>query len=266
MSKKVKYYYDDENLAFRKVKPKKGKKIGYIALFIVSAALFGFLCFVLFMNIPFLETPKNKVQNREIENLKINYTILKRKLDNIDEVLAAIEDRDNNLYRVYFNSSPITEQKRREGFIDRNRYKELEGYNNSDLVVSTTKRVDEITKALAIQSKSLDEILKLAKEKDKLLNAIPAIQPVKNEDLKRMAVYQSTKNARRNGLYCQHRNSNICHRRRRCEKCRQLAIGLRKPYRNKPRFWICNAICTFKQIQCATWKTCKTWRCYRLCG
>jgi murein DD-endopeptidase MepM/ murein hydrolase activator NlpD len=187
MSKKVKYYYDDENLAFRKVKPKKGKKIGYIALFIVSAALFGFLCFVLFMNIPFLETPKNKVQNREIENLKINYTILKRKLDNIDEVLSAIEDRDNNLYRIYFNSAPITQQKRREGFIDRNRYKELEGYDNSDLVISTTERVDKISKALAIQSKSLDEILRMAKEKDKLLNAIPAIQPVKNEDLKRMA-------------------------------------------------------------------------------
>lgn len=187
MSKKVKYYYDAESLAFKKIKPKKGKKIGYALLFIIASALFGFLCFVLFMNVPFLETPKNKMQSREIENLKINYSIIKKKLDNIDEVLAAIEDRDNNLYRVYFNSSPITEQKRREGFIDRDRYKELEGFNNSDLVVSTTKRVDEITKALAIQSKSLDEILKMAKEKDKLLNAIPAIQPVKNEDLKRMA-------------------------------------------------------------------------------
>jgi len=187
MEKKVKYYYDPESLAFRKLKTKKRKKIGYILLFLVSSALFGFLCFVLFMNVPFLETPKDKIQHREIENLKINYSIIKRKLDNIDEVLTAIEDRDNNLYRVYFNSAPITEQKRREGFIDAHRYKELEGFNNSDLVISTTKRVDELTKALVIQSKSLDEILRLAKSKDKLLSAIPAIQPVKNEDLKHMA-------------------------------------------------------------------------------
>jgi len=97
-----------------------------------------------------------------------------------------LEDRDNNLYRVYFNSAPISNEKRR-GIIDRNRYKELEGYNNSELVVKTSEKVDGISKALAVQSKSLDEILRLAKAKDKLLGAIPAIQPVKNEDLKHMA-------------------------------------------------------------------------------
>jgi murein DD-endopeptidase MepM/ murein hydrolase activator NlpD len=68
-----------------------------------------------------------------------------------------------------------------------NRYKELEGFDNSELVINTSKRVDIISKELAIQSKSLDEILKLAKEKNKLLAAIPAIQPVKNEQLKRIA-------------------------------------------------------------------------------
>jgi murein DD-endopeptidase MepM/ murein hydrolase activator NlpD len=63
----------------------------------------------------------------------------------------------------------------------------LEGFNNSELVINTSEKVDEISKALTVQSKSLDEILKLAKAKDKLLSAIPAIQPVKNEDLRHMA-------------------------------------------------------------------------------
>ena len=39
-------------------------------------------------------------------------------------------------------------------------------------MVNTSKRVDVISKELAIQSKSLDEIFKLAKEKDRLLAAI----------------------------------------------------------------------------------------------
>jgi len=63
----------------------------------------------------------------------------------------------------------------------------LAGLNNADLVINTSKRVDIISKELAIQSKSLDEILKLAKDKNKLLAAIPAIQPVKNEQMKRIA-------------------------------------------------------------------------------
>lgn len=185
--KKVKYYYDTENLAYRKIKPKKGQKLGVIALFLLASGLFGFLCFVILINTPFFETPKDRLQAREIENMKINYAILNKKMDQVDEVLESVAERDNNLYRVYFNSSPIPEEQRKAGFGGVNRYKALEGYDNSQLVVSTTKRVDVISKELVIQSKSLDEILKLAKEKEKLLVAIPAIQPIKNEQLNQMA-------------------------------------------------------------------------------
>lgn len=185
--KKVKYYYDTENLAYRKIKPKKGQKLGVVALFLLASGLFGFLCFVILINTPFFETPKDRLQAREIENMKINYAILNKKMDQVDEVLENVAERDNNLYRVFFNSSPIPEEQRKAGFGGVNRYKTLEGYDNSELVVSTTKRVDVISKELVIQSKSLDEILKLAKEKEKLLVAIPAIQPVKNENLKAMA-------------------------------------------------------------------------------
>jgi murein DD-endopeptidase MepM/ murein hydrolase activator NlpD len=184
---KVKYYYDSENLAYRRIKPKKGRKLGVVLLFLASSGLFGFLCFVLLLNVPFFETPKDKLQAREIENLKLRYEILNRKMDQVDEVLANIAERDNNLYRVYFNTSPIPEEQRKAGFGGVNRYKDLEGFNNSQLVINTTKRLDVIQKELVVQSKSLDEIAKLAKDKEKLLSAIPAIQPVKNEDLRHMA-------------------------------------------------------------------------------
>ena len=186
MSKKVKYYYDPESLAYRLIGPQKRKKFGYPALFLLASALFGFLCFVVLMNTSYFETPKDKIQAREIENLKLSYAILNKKIEAIDQVASDLEDRDNNLYRVYFNATPISNEKRR-GIIDKKRYQELEGFNNSELVINTSKKVDGISKALVVQSKSLDEILKLAKAKDKLLSAIPAIQPVKNEDLKHMA-------------------------------------------------------------------------------
>ncbi|RXR22183.1 MULTISPECIES: M23 family metallopeptidase [Flavobacterium] len=187
MSKKVKYYYDSESLAYRKIKSKKRTKVGYALLFLAASALFGFLSFVILMNTSYFETPKDKILRREIDNMKISYSILNKKIEQLDAVLASLEDRDNNLYRVYFNANPIPTEKRRSGIITQDRYRELEGYNNSDLVINTHKKVDEISKALAVQSQSLDAILKLAKAKDKLLASIPAIQPVKNEDLKHMA-------------------------------------------------------------------------------
>ena len=183
---KVKYYYDSENLAYRKIITKTRKKIGVFLLFLVASALFGLLSFIILLNTPYFETPKNRKQAREIENLKLRYAILNKKMEEVEDVISFIEDRDNNLYRVYFNTSPITEEERKAGFKNADRYKDLEGYDNSQLVTNTTKRIDVLRKELAIQSKSLDDILKLAKAKDKLLAAIPAIQPVRNENLKRM--------------------------------------------------------------------------------
>lgn len=184
---KVKYYYDPENLAYTKIKIRKRIKVGYALLFLLASALFGFLVFVLLINTPYFETPKDRLQAREIENLKLQYAILNKKLDEIDDVADALEERDNNIYRVYFNKSEIPDSIRKAGFKSSDRYKILEGYNNSQLVLNTTKRIDKLSKQLAIQSKSLDEILKLAGAKENLLLAIPAIQPVRNENLKRVA-------------------------------------------------------------------------------
>jgi murein DD-endopeptidase MepM/ murein hydrolase activator NlpD len=184
---KVKYYYDSENLAYRKIKTQKRRKFGVIILFILAAALFGFLSFIILLNTPFFETPKDRLQAREIENLKLNYAILNKKMDQVNGALDAIEERDNNVYRVYFNKTAIPDSIRKAGFQGKNRYELLEGYDNSQLVINTTKRIDVMSKQLAIQSKSLDEILKLAEAKSEFLSAIPAIQPVRNENLKHMA-------------------------------------------------------------------------------
>nr|WP_288836307.1 M23 family metallopeptidase [uncultured Flavobacterium sp.] len=184
---KVKYYYDSENLAYRKIKVKKRTKFGFVALFLLASALFGFISFVILLNTPYFDTPKDRLLIREIENLKLNYAFLNKKIDQLDNVVEAIEERDNNLYRTYFNTAPIPEEERKAGYKGANKYKALQGYNNSQLVLQTTKRVEILTKELVIQSQSLDYILKLAKEKNKLLAAIPAIQPVRNENLKHMA-------------------------------------------------------------------------------
>ncbi|PHX62153.1 MAG: peptidase M23 [Flavobacteriales bacterium] len=185
--KRVKFYYDAEKLAFKQIVTKNSTKIGYVMLFLLASALFGFLGVFILSNTNFFETPKSKLLARELEIMKLNYNLLNGKIALMDEALAAIEERDNTIYRVYFNSDPISNEVRRAGLGGKNRYKDLEDFNTSDLIIGSTKKVDEIMKALAIQSVSLDEITKLAKRKALLLKSIPAIQPVKNEELKQMA-------------------------------------------------------------------------------
>ncbi|MGB3143136.1 MAG: M23 family metallopeptidase [Maribacter sp.] len=184
---KVKYYYDPDTLSYRKIEPEKSKRFRNIAFFILGACLFGLLSLILLLNTDFINTPRELSLSREVKNYELQYELLNKKMEQIEEVLANIEDRDNNIYRLYFEANPIPDEQRRAGFGGINRYKSLEGFNNSEMITATTKRLDIIKKQMAIQSKSLDEITILAEEKEKLLMSIPAIQPINNEDLTRMA-------------------------------------------------------------------------------
>lgn len=184
---KVKYYYDPDTLSYRKIEPKKSKRYRNIFLFVLGAGLFGFLGLLFLMNTNLVNTPKELSLQREVQNYELQFEILDKKMEQIEQVLANIEDRDNNIYRLYFEANPIPEEQRRAGFGGVNRYKSLEGFNNSEIIIDATKRLDVIQKQMVIQSKSLDEIAVLAEEKEKFLEAIPAIQPVRNQDLTRMA-------------------------------------------------------------------------------
>lgn len=183
---KVKYYFDTENLAYRKIKPKKARNIGYIALFLLASALFGFLSFFIASNSSYFETPKDKIQARQLENMKINYALLNEKIDEIDEVILAMQERDNNIYKVYFNSAGFDDEIK-DSISAKATFKQLINYDNEKIIKFTNERVKTISEELATQSKSLDDILRLAKNKQKFLSSIPAIQPVKNEQLKHMA-------------------------------------------------------------------------------
>ena len=184
---KVKYYYDQDTLSYRPIESSKTLKISNFILFLISSILFGIAALFVFLNTDFVSTPTEIVQAREIENYELQFNILNRKLIHIESVLANIEERDNNLYRIYFEASPIPEAQRKVGFGGVNRYKDLEGFDNSELIINTTKKLDVLMKQTVVQSKSLDEIERLAVDKEELLEAIPSIQPIKNEDLKRMA-------------------------------------------------------------------------------
>ena len=184
---KVKYYYDQETLSYRPLESGKALKISNFILFLLSSIFFGILMLLLLLNTEAFNTPKEVLQSRELENYELQFDLLNRKLSQIEDVLANIEDRDNNLYRVYFEASPIPEEQRRVGFGGVNRYKNLEGYDNSNLIIGTTKRLEILTKQLVIQSRSLDEIESLAKSKEDLLKTIPSIQPIHKDNLKRMA-------------------------------------------------------------------------------
>ena len=184
---KIKYHFDSETLSYVPVESSRTVKISRLLIFFISSFLFGGIILFVLLNTSIVNTPQELLLKREVENYKLQFELINRRIVQMESVLNNIEDRDNNIYRVYFEASPIPEEQRKAGFGGVNRYRDLEGFDNSNLIINTTKKIDILTKQLVIQSKSLDEILSLAEEKENLLASIPSIQPIQNKDLKRMA-------------------------------------------------------------------------------
>ena len=182
---KVKYYYDSETLSYQKIKEKKGYKVKRTLLLLLASGLFMIFGYLVIS--PFFESPREKELKRELEFVKLNEELHSKKLEQLEKVLVNIQERDNKIYRLYFEVNPIPEEQRIAGFGGVNRYKTLEGFDKSEMIIGITKNMDILSKQLYIQSKSLDEIVKLAEDKEKLLSSIPAIMPVRKETLTRMA-------------------------------------------------------------------------------
>ena len=184
---KYKYYYDQETLSYRRIEVNTGVRFRKAFVFLTVSALFGLIMLLVLLSSTLIETPKEIAQAREIDNYQLQYEQLNRKMQQIESVLDNLQDRDNQIYRVIFEANPISEDVRKAGFGGVNRYSDLEGFENSELVIGTTKRMEILSKQVVVQSKSLDEIQRMALDKEVLLSAIPSIQPINNEDLRRMA-------------------------------------------------------------------------------
>lgn len=181
------YHYDSETLSFKRIEKPRLRYLKRAALFIFTSFVFAILLVLVILNMDFMYTPRELEQKRQIKEYQTQYAILNKKMEQMQLVLNSMVDRDNNLYRAYFEIAPIPEEQRMSGFGGVNRYEYLEKFSNSKLLIETTKKLESLQKQLAIQSKSLDEITAMAKEREKLLASIPAIQPVQNKDLTRMA-------------------------------------------------------------------------------
>ena len=182
---KVKYYYDADTLSYRKIDVKKSEYYKKTVFGVLAVLLIAFIGFIIFSQ--FLMSPNERAINRENKNLQLNLDLFSKRIAESSAVLNQLQERDNNIYRMYFEANPIPNEQRKAGFGGVNRYKSLEGYENSKMIKQLTKDIDILSKQLVIQSKSLDEIVVLAKEKEKMLASIPAILPVKLVDLTRMA-------------------------------------------------------------------------------
>lgn len=182
---RIKYHYNSKTLEYERYVENWRSKLGKVLFMLAAAIVFSAL--VIFLAYRYLDSPKERQLKREIANLELNYSIIGKRLKNLEAVLADLQQRDNMIYRVVFEADPIPDETRKAGYGGVNRYKQLEGFEYSTVIKEVTRQTDKVSKQMVVQSQSFDEIWNLAKQRDKMLASIPSIMPVKVTDLKQMA-------------------------------------------------------------------------------
>jgi len=184
---RIKYYYDTETCKYERVKVTSWdvtlNLLGFLAVSLIIATVI-----VITYN-TYFESPKEAILKKENEELLLHYELLAKDLNYTSKMMGALQERDDDIYRIIFEAEPIPTSIRSAGVGGSNRYKELleSGLEKEDLIVSSFRKIDKLKKQMYIQTKSYDEIMEMAMNRDIMLASIPAIQPVANKELKRLA-------------------------------------------------------------------------------
>lgn len=183
--RKVYYIYNPKTRTYDRIYPTVRQRVlSYLRRLFVGMGL-GAGSFIVLLSL--FGSPSEKDLRMENSRLLSQYNILSSRLDEAEEVMRRLQQRDDNLYRVIMQADPVAEDLRTATYRNTNRYEELMDMANSRLVVNTTRQMDVLARQIYIQSKSFDEVVELCRQHDKMLECIPAIQPVANKNLKQTA-------------------------------------------------------------------------------
>ena len=162
--------YEKETRSFAKFSKRSGK-------FLLAAFGVGTMAWALsyFNVIPSLKSfglqSESKVCIANIHQLDSRFSV-------IEDFLSEIQSHDDSCYRVLSALEPISADKRMASFGGTNKYKNLEGYFNTDLFVEYNRKVDILTSKLNLQEQSYESVLRSAQRSEDSLLSMPGILPV----------------------------------------------------------------------------------------
>lgn len=171
-----KYFLDITDLQYKQVKLAWKDKFMRIFLWLTLSIAIAVLYGIIFKNI--FGSPKEKVLSQEIEDLKLQYTLLERQVDNSEEILKGLKLSDDSRYRPVLDMDTIPESYRKAGYGGVNRFEDLAGYDNTDLMVSFRERIQDIRNRSTVQYESFKSITEQTEEWEREMEYLPMICPV----------------------------------------------------------------------------------------
>jgi len=182
---KIKYFYNTHTLRYEKLETPLRVKLlrifGFIAAAIVSAIIIVAFAF------QYLDSPEELVLKQQLEDYKENYSLINNRLKQLQQQMAELENRDNQVYRAIFEANPIPDSARAKQNELNAEIRLVQRLSDDQLINGMIEQLNVLSARVSVQNRSYEQIDDMIKNKEKLLAAIPAIQPVSNKNLSRVA-------------------------------------------------------------------------------
>jgi murein DD-endopeptidase MepM/ murein hydrolase activator NlpD len=162
------------------VYPSLKKRLAAFGKMWIGAILLTTLLFVCVFYL--FDSPTEENLRAENAQLRAQYGILSKRLDNSLKVMQHIQDRDDNFYRVMMQLDPMSSNQRLAGLDNEGRYREFQRLNDGELVTRLTQSMDMLERQIFAQVQSFDQLrTSLENQQDKLAH-IPSVLPIKMSD------------------------------------------------------------------------------------
>jgi murein DD-endopeptidase MepM/ murein hydrolase activator NlpD len=174
--RKRKYFLDLNDLQYKQVRLSLEKKLLRLVLWFAGTIAITVFYSTLFHN--FFGSPKEALLSQQIGNLKLQYSLANRNMDNSLKSINSLRMSDEIRYRPILEMESLPESYRNPGFGGVDRFVDLDGYNNSVMMKSERTKIEEMKNMLYVQGESFTTIKERTSEWKYEMDHLPAISPV----------------------------------------------------------------------------------------
>jgi hypothetical protein len=156
--KKIKYFYNTNTLRYEKlVTPLRVKLLrvfGFFSALLVSSAL------VIWVYTKFIPKPTDNELKMRLELMKDNYSVLSEKTKTLQQQMADLEKRDNEVYRSIFEANPLPDSARAQLTEKKKELDKVSVMSDDLLGKEIAASLNNITARVAYQDNSYKQIEK----------------------------------------------------------------------------------------------------------
>lgn len=178
MLKLSRYIYNKDTLLYEKHEESGLVRVLRFGVFALCVAVVVFVNFWAYTSLFGFDLPKTAHLKKINAEWQALFELMDHELDVAEAALLDIEQRDDDVYRSIFGLEEIPAEVKNAGFGGVNRYAYLDELGGSELLKSTARRMDVMTKRSYVQSNALDEVSIVSKQAGDMLSCVPAVCPI----------------------------------------------------------------------------------------